>query len=170
MRPSIPCPAPPLCPASPPPTHPSPPTHAPQLTHPPSPTHPPPPTHSPSPTHPPPSIKATCVHSSTLPPHCEQVLQHSKSGSSQPDEWTLILMRLRFPGSHTGHICLRFHLARSSQDARVVSRIEDKPARAVRHADSITPAISAEMIWPSRVIFGHFRPSQGKFRQSEKCK
>lgn len=64
------------------------------------------------------------------PLHCEQVLQHSNSGSSRPDEW--ILMRVRFPGSQTGHICLRFHLAIDDQeDARAgsgqITRVRASP-------------------------------------------
>ena len=64
------------------------------------------------------------------PLHCEQLLQHSNTGSSRPDEW--ILMRVRFPGSQTGHICLRFHLAIDDQeDARAgsgqITRVRASP-------------------------------------------
>ena len=98
---------------------------------------------------------STCVYPSTHPLHCEeQVLQHSTSGSSRPDEW--ILMRVRFPGSQTGHICLRFHLeARSPIRRGCPCRIRGQIT--LRHA----PLSSFR---PSQVIFGHFGASRGNLR------
>ena len=86
-----------------------------------------------------------------------------------PDDWTLISMLLRFPGSHdsqTGHICLGFHLVGNRRSGPASCRIGPKDPESEEKEDNRRAQFATHLpasFRPSRVIFGHFGASWGDF-------